>query len=135
MTYNWVMKRKWHILYYETEDGLCPVQEFIDSRKERDQAKILSWISLLADQGPSLPRPYADLLTDGIHELRVGLSGDQVRVLYFFCFKDFVILTHAFVKRTGRVPQFEIDRVRRYRDDFLKRFDERRLREVIDEEL
>ena len=129
------MERKWHVLYYETEDGSCPVQEFIDSRKESNQAKILSWISLLEDRGPNLPRPYADLLTDGIHELRVKLSGNPVRVLYFFCFRDFIVLTHTFTKRTRRVPKSEIEQARKYRTDFLNRFDEERLKEVIDENL
>lgn len=105
MMYNAIMERKRHILYYETEDGQCPIRKFIDSRKERDQAKILSWLSLLEDQGPNLPRPYADLLIEGIHELRVKLSGDQVRIFYFFCFKDFVFLTHASTKHMRRVPK------------------------------
>ena len=129
------MNRKWYILYYETENGHCPVQEFIDSRKERDQAKVFSWLSLLEDRGPNLPRPYADLLEDGIHELRVRLSGDQIRILYFFCYRDFIILTHAFAKRTDRVPQSEIVQARRYREDFLDRFDEKTLQEARDEEL
>ena len=79
------MASYWHVLYYETGAGECPVQEFIDSRKTRDQAKILGLVSLLQQEGPTLPRPYADLLEDGIHELRLRLSGDQVRVFYFFC--------------------------------------------------
>ncbi len=33
---------------------------------------------LLEEKGPPLPRPYADLLTDGIHELRVKLSGIMI---------------------------------------------------------
>ncbi len=86
-------------------------------------------------QGPNLPRPYADLLEDGIHELRLKLSGDQVRILYFFCFRDFIVLTHGFVKRTRRVPQSEIDLARKYRTDFLSRYDEQRLKEELDEEL
>lgn len=28
----------WHVIYYETIDGKCPVMEFIESRGERDQA-------------------------------------------------------------------------------------------------
>lgn len=128
------MNRKWNIFYYEAENGWCPVKEFIDSRKERDQAKIFGWLSQLEDRGPSLPRPYADLLEDGIHELRVRLSGDQVRILYFFCFRDILILTHAFVKSTGRVSRSEIRTAQRYRDDFLSRFDEEELRRQIDHE-
>ena len=61
----------WHVLYYEVPEGKCPVQEFIDSRKGRDQAKIFALISNLQERGPTLPRPYADLLEDGIHELRI----------------------------------------------------------------
>lgn len=127
------MSRKWNVLYYEFVNGKCPIQDFIDSRKERDQAKIFSWLSLLEQNGPTLPRPYADLLTDGIHELRVKLSGEHLRVLYFFCFKDFIVLTHAFVKHTSEVPSSEIKKARAYRDDFLSRYNEKRLREAINE--
>jgi len=129
------MALPWHVIYYETEDGHCLLQEFIDGRKERDQAKILAWISQLEARGPHLPRPYADLLEDGIHELRVTASGDNVRGLYFFCYRDFIVLTHAFVKRTREVPKAEIRKAQRLRADFLSRFDERKLREKIDEDL
>ena len=42
--------KKWRVFYYESADGTCPVQEFIDTRKDRDQAKIFSWVSLLEEQ-------------------------------------------------------------------------------------
>jgi hypothetical protein len=53
----------WCLLYYETPEGECPL--------------ILGLISFLQQKGPTLPRPYADLLEDGIHELRIRLSGDH----------------------------------------------------------
>lgn len=127
------MKNRWHILYYETEDGRCPVRDFIDACKERGQAKIFSWFSLLEKEGPNLPRPYADFLSEGIHELRIKLGRGQVRLFYFFCYRDIIIFTHSFVKRVKRIPQSEIDRATSYREDFLSRFDEKKLREVIDE--
>ena len=114
----------WKILYYESIDGECAIRDFIDSRNEREQTKILSWLALLEDRGPQLPRPYADLLTDGIHELRIQLSGNQVRLLYFFCFRDFIVLTHAFAKHVQRVPQSAIRRAQRCRSDFLSRHDQ-----------
>ena len=125
----------WRVIYYEADDGQCPIQEFIDGRKERDQAKILAWISQLEVRGPQLPRPYADLLEDGIHELRITASGDQIRALYFFCYRDFIILTHAFVKRTQDVPKAEIHKAQRLRADFLSRYDEQKLREKANEDL
>ena len=116
------MAADWRVLYYETSTGRCPLREFIDSRKEREQAKILALVSYLQDRGPTLPRPYADLLDDGIHELRIRLSGNQYRVLYFFCFHNFIVLTHAFVKVTTKVPRAEIQKAKKYRSDFLSRF-------------
>ncbi len=129
------MKHKWRVLYYETADGACPVQQFIDTRKSRDQAKIFSWLTLLEEKGPNLPRPYADILGDGIHELRVKLAGDQVRILYFFCYREFIVLSHAFVKRASAVPSSEIKRAQQFRDDFLARVDERKIREGFHEKL
>jgi phage-related protein len=134
MMYITYVNSSWHIVYYETVKGVCPVREFIDSQRERDQAKIFAWLSLLEAQGPTLPRPYADLLTEGIHELRIKLSGDQVRILYFFCFRDFIVVTHAFVKQTSEVPRLEIRKAQTCRADFLSRFDEKNLREAIDDE-
>jgi len=135
MYYSIVMNYKWTVIYYETNEGKCPVSDFIDSRSKRNQAKVLSLISFLEENGPTLPRPYADLLEDGIHELRIKLSGDQIRVLYFFCYKDFIILTHAFNKTTDKVPNPEINKAKKYREDFLKRFKEIQLREVKNEDL
>jgi hypothetical protein len=129
------MKRKWCVIYYEDKNGDSPVEDFIDSRKKSNQAKLFSFISLLEEQGPNLPRPYADLLKDGIHELRVKLSGDQIRVLYFFCYKDFIILTHAFIKTTDKVPISEIEKAKKYQKDFLARIDEKKLQELKDENI
>jgi phage-related protein len=129
------MKRKWNIIYYETVKGKCEVQEFIASRKDREQAKILSWLSILEQRGPTLPRPYADLLEDGIHELRIKLTGDQVRILYFFSYQEFIIVTHSFMKTTKKVPKSEIEKAKKLRDDFLKRFDEQKIRSQLNENI
>ena len=126
---------KWNIIYYESETGDCPIEDFIQSRKTSNRAKILSLLAILEERGPNLPRPYADLLEDGIHELRVKLSGDQIRVLYFFCYKDFIILTHAFNKTSNRVPKKEIKHAKKIREDFLKRFSESQIREEYDENI
>lgn len=113
---------KWAIHYYEGINGECPVREFIDSRDQRNQAKIMAFLGLLEERGPNLPRPYADLLEDGIHELRVKLSGEQIRILYFFIFKNQIILTHAFQKNTARVPSKELRLAKQMRKDYIRRF-------------
>jgi len=129
------MKHQWQVLYYETEDEICPVKEFIDSQNKRNKAKIFSLISYLEEIGPQLPRPYADLLREGIHEMRVKLTGEQVRILYFFCYRNFIILTHVFKKTTDKIPDAEIKKAKKYRDDFLTRHDEKTLKEFTDEDV
>ena len=136
MMYTIYMKKyAWHVIYYEYKNGHCPVYEFLESLSDREKAKLFNWIALLERDGPQVPRPYADLLEDGIHELRVKLTGDQVRVLYFFCYRDFIVLTHCFTKHAAQVPVAEIEKAKKYRIDFLKRYTEKKIRELIDENL
>jgi phage-related protein len=128
-------KRSWNIIYYEKVDGHSPVYDFLEALSEKEKAKAFNWIAMLEQQGPQLPRPYADILEDGIHELRIKLTGDQVRVLYFFCYRDFIILTHCFVKTSDKVQPAEIVKAKRYREDFLNRYTEKTIRRVINEDL
>ena len=125
----------WKVIYYETENGVSEIYDFINNQKITDKSKILAWISTLEEQGPTLPRPYADLLKNGIHELRVKLSGKQTRTLYFFCYKDYIILTHTFIKNTDKVPEKEIKKAEKIKEDFLNRYDEEKLKEAINENL
>ncbi len=118
------MAGKWNILYYSEDEKLSDIEIFIDSKDERNQAKIFAWPEKLAELGPSLPRPYADILIDGIHELRIKLSGSQVRILYFFCYKDYIILTNQFVKNSDKVPKSEINKSKERREKFLKKYNE-----------
>jgi len=78
------MTQKWRILFYDEMESFCPVTEFLNQCRPKHQVKVLRLISLLEEKGPVLPRPYADLLREGIHELRLTLSRENVRVLYFF---------------------------------------------------
>ena len=129
------MKAKWNILYYETAKEECPIEDFINSRSMNNRVKIFNWLEQLETHGPNLPRPYADLLEDGIHELRIKLSGEQIRIIYFFCFKDFIILTHAFRKKSDKVQKMEIETAKRCRADFLTRFLENELRSKLHENI
>ncbi len=115
------LNKQWHLIYCDKHLNPCPVTEFIEKCPPKHQVKIIRFLSLLEEMGPTLPRPYADLLKDGIHELRIKLSGDQIRMLYFFCFRKYIVLYVAFVKNTNRVPEKFIDRVKRYRDRFMRR--------------
>ncbi|EMJ94960.1 type II toxin-antitoxin system RelE/ParE family toxin [Leptospira alstonii] len=127
------MTRKWKVYYYsESENEESEIETFINSKDNRNQTKILAWIEKLEELlGPNLPRPYADILRDGIHELRIKLSGDQVRILYFFCYKDYVILTNHFIKRSAKVPKSEIDKAVKRKEKFLKKYPEKAIEKLL----
>ena len=122
------MGKNWRVLYYSKKDGSMPVMEYIDNLSLRERAKVMALVELLEEKGPNLPRPYADLLEDGIHELRIKLTGTQVRVLYFFCYQDIIVLTNVFDKHSSKVPKSEIGIAKESRVDFLNRFTENDLR-------
>ena len=119
------MNKEWQVLYYSKKDGSMPVKEYINNLSLRERAKTMAFIELLEDRGPNLPRPYADFLDEGIHELRIKLSRTQIRILYFFCYQNIIVLTNVFEKHSAKVPKSKIKLAKESRSDFLSRFTEK----------
>ena len=59
--------------------------------------------------GHELRRPEADLLRDGIYELRARLGTVNYRVLYFFHGRNIAVLAHAITKEQ-EIPNTQINR-------------------------
>ena len=100
------------VIFYRESDGACPVWDWLKGLRVENQkayAKCLVRIRRLATVGHELRRPEADLLRDGIYELRARLGTVQYRVLYFFHGQNVAILAHGLTKE-GAVPGIEIDR-------------------------
>ena len=72
------------VVFYQESDGTAPVLEWFDGLTAKAQDKCRIKIQRLAELGHELRRPEADLLSDGIHELRIGLQHVNYRILYFF---------------------------------------------------
>jgi phage-related protein len=97
------------IRFYRTRRGEAPVEAYVNGLEEKHRRKVLTHLGLLAQEGPHLRRPYADVLKGAIRELRVSLARHEHRVLYYFVKEDFVVLLHAFLKKTEAVPRKEIE--------------------------
>jgi phage-related protein len=76
--------------------------------QRRRRSAFCAW-SGLRDLGHELRRPEADLLRDGIYELRASLHGVQYRILYFFHATVAAVVAHGIVKESA-VPPLEIAR-------------------------
>lgn len=64
---------------------------------------------MLALFGHELRRPAADLLRDGIYELRARQGHVQYRLLYFFHGRNVAVLAHSLTKE-DQVPSIDIER-------------------------
>jgi phage-related protein len=67
-----------------------------------------------------IPEDYGKHLRDGVWELRVVLQYHQHRFLYSF-WKDIVVVTNAFLKKSGEVPDSGIEKSRKAMADWISR--------------
>jgi len=73
----------YEIEFYDTQEGKCPVQDFLDSLEPKMLAKTLKTIDLLEINGPALREPYSASMGNGLFELRTKQGSNLSRILYF----------------------------------------------------
>jgi len=120
------MKKK--AIYYEDEKNSRPVEEFINDLDYKTRAKVLARIEFLEERWQELRRPYVDSLQEGLYELRVIFSGNQIRVIYAYMFKDYIVLLHGIIKKTEEVPQDDMLKAKNRMNDFQIRYNEGKIK-------
>lgn len=113
--------------FYRKENGQVPVQDFLYSLNPKLRAKAFSDIELLKKLGSELKEPYVKPLkgrnNKGLYELRIKFSSDIARIFYFTYYDNKFVLLHGFIKKSMKTPANEIDRARRYMEDYKRRAD------------
>ncbi len=104
--------------FFEKKDGTFPAEEFILSQDIKMRAKIFRILELLEINGNNLKEPYSKFLEDGIFEVRAKQGSDITRILYFFVIGKKIILTNGFVKKTNKTPKSEIEKAKKYREEY-----------------
>ena len=112
-------QKEWKIILYEDEKG-CPINDFMKTLLPIDNEKMIRWINYLKSVGNNIRRPQADFLRDKIYELRVILTNNITRTLFFFYDDNEIVLTHTFIKKTQKVPEKEIKKAIKYRKKYLQ---------------
>lgn len=95
------------VLIFAEDDGSAPLMEWLDGLPPKVQDKCIVRIERLAELGHELRRPEADLLRDGIHEMRASHQSVHYRMLYFF-HEQRAVVTHGLTKER-QVPDREIE--------------------------
>ena len=119
--YKGEYKADFEVIFYEKENGDCPVEEFINSLDVKMRAKMVGLLELLEEKGNQLREPYSKPIDDGIFEIRCKVGNNITRVLYFFYYEGKIILTNGFVKKTQKTPPEEIKLAKERRADFKER--------------
>ena len=116
-----MQNQDFEVIFYRQENGEEPAKDFLINLEPKMRAKIARAISRLEKNGTELREPFSKHLEDGIFELRATFSSNISRVLYFFFTGRTAILTNGFIKKTQKTPRQEIEKAKRYRDDYINR--------------
>lgn len=113
--------------FYMKENGTVPVQDFLYSLNPKLRAKAFSDIELLKNLGSELKEPYVKPIkgknNKGLYELRIKFSSDIARIFYFTYYNNKFVLLHGFIKKTMKTPEKEINKARKYMEDYKRRAD------------
>ena len=108
--------------FYQTAAGRNVIAEFLDSLPDKDLAKVLRDIDLLADCAPDLHEPYTKHIDGPIWELRSKFSSNIYRIFYFIWRGNKLVLLHGFTKKTQKTPKSELDLAKKRLKDYEKRY-------------
>lgn len=113
---------RWTIIFYRTEEGRCPVEEFLDSLQAKEAQKVL-WVLRIIEELEIVPTHYFKKLTDSeeIWECRVTIRSKAYRIFASFSNGETLVVTHGYSKKSQKTEKRQIRQAERYRRDYLKR--------------
>ena len=111
------------MVFYKTENGRCPVAEFLDTMPSKVAQKA-AWVLKLVQELETVPLQYLKKLgvADEIWECRMTFGGNTYRMLGFFHGGNQMVLTHGFMKKTQKTPSQEINEAQRLKADYIRRY-------------
>ncbi len=114
---------RWHITLYTTTDNRCPIEGFISDLPERVQARFAHVFELLEGFGLQVGEPFVKNIhgVRKLAEIRVKVSSNSYRVLFFTHTGRKFVLLHGFTKKTQKIPTREIRLAKQRMRDYLDR--------------
>ena len=111
----------WSVEFYSDSDCDSPVLDWYGSLDDKAKAKLIWIFQLLETNGIEVGMPYIKPLGDKLYEVRADINRNTFRVIYFLYTGRRFILLHGFQKKTQKTPEKELERARKYLEDFLER--------------
>ena len=109
-------------MFYKTSCGRSPVGEFLDTLSSK-QAQKTAWVMNLVEDLDVVPGQYFQKMpnTDDLWEIRVNVGSNIFRFLGFFDGRKCMVLSHAFQKKTQRMPRQAIRIAEERKQDYFRR--------------
>jgi len=104
------------VVFYAEDPESCPLLRWLERLPPKARDKCIVRLERLEEMGHELRRPEADMLRDGIYELRASYQGVHYRILYFF-HQGVAVLCHGIAKES-EVPAMEIQRAKKRKAAF-----------------
>jgi hypothetical protein len=119
------MAVEFRVTFYRTEQADAPLVGFLEHLRQTQPSLhrlVTAGLTKLRQSdyhGPPLTKQVDEEL--GILELRVGRT-DIARVFFFFQPGREIVCTNGYVKKAQKVDVNELDRARRYKADWERRY-------------
>ena len=109
---------------YEDKNGNSEIKNYIKDLKKNQKKdskikfyKIISYIRILKEKGLSIGFPYIKHIEDDIWELRPLRD----RILFAYWDNNKFILLSIFMKKTQKTPKKEIEKAKKYLEEYRRR--------------
>ena len=97
------------IIFYQTDFGNKPVEEFLDSLDPAPRAKIVRTLELVREQQIVPSKFWKKLSGTNLWEVRVEYAGNIYRLLAATAKGNRVILLHGFQKKSQKTPRLDME--------------------------
>jgi phage-related protein len=95
-------------LFYESQIGKKPVQEWLYSLDKIDRKKIGEDIKTV-EYGFPIGMPVCKKLDGKLYEVRSNISDGRIARVIFVVISGYMILLNGFIKKSQKTPKSEID--------------------------
>lgn len=95
------------VVFYRTTHGVEPVRDWLRAQSQEDKKRLGEDIKTVQFAWP-LGMPLVRKLSPTIWEIRSALRGRIARIL-FTVRQDTIILVHAFIKKSQKTPQEDME--------------------------
>ena len=103
--------KKLEVAFYRSKAGAEPVLDWLSELPSKDR-RTLGRDLRLVEMGWPVGMPLCKPLGGGLWELRSRLSNSRIARVIFCASQGYMVLLHAFIKKTQKTPQSELDLAR-----------------------